>query len=134
MAKTLAYGEGSIFLVPLEKGGYTLGVVARANSRGGTLLGYFFGPRLKEEADLRIEALDPERAIVRERFGDLGLHSGKWKVVGKVSGWNRADWPMPNFVRRDPLGRLKPRLVQYFDDDPSRIEKEYPIESDDGLT
>ena len=40
---------------------------------------------------------------------------------------------MPDFARRDPLGRMKPRLVRYSDDDPSRREAEYAIDDDSGL-
>jgi hypothetical protein len=39
----LPYSEGSVFLVPLRKGGYARGVVARASPKGKGLLGYFFG-------------------------------------------------------------------------------------------
>jgi hypothetical protein len=46
---------------------------------------------------------------------------------------NRAEWPMPDFVMRDPLGFLKPRLVRYSDTDPLRIEAEYPVDDDRGL-
>jgi hypothetical protein len=67
------------------------------------------------------------------RLGDLGLINGEWTVHGKVPNWNRAEWPMPDFVMRDPLGFLKPRLVRYSDTDPLRIEAEYPVDDDRGL-
>ena len=126
----LPYSEGTIFLVPLKSGGYARGVVARASPKGRGLLGYFFGPRLIEPAGATFDDLQPTDAVLRVRFGDLGLINREWVVCGRVHGWNRIDWPMPDFVRRDPLGRLKPRLVRYSDSDPLQIETEYPIDDD----
>lgn len=127
----LVYSEGSVFLVPLRGGGYARGVVARTTVHGRVLLGYFFGPRLESAASANLADLDPANAILRVRFGDLGLINGEWSIVGQVPKWNRAQWPIPDFVRRDPLRKMKARIVRYSDDDPNRIEDEHPI--DDGL-
>ena len=40
---------------------------------------------------------------------------------------------MLQFVRRDPLGKIKPRLVEYSDEDPSRRLTERVVEDDAGL-
>ena len=40
---------------------------------------------------------------------------------------------MPDFVRRDPLGKRKPVLVRYSDANPLHIEAEYTIDDDRGL-
>jgi hypothetical protein len=129
----LPYSESSVFLVPLRNGGYARGVVARASPEGKGVLGYFFGPRLSSGGDAEWGDLDPAEAILCVRFGDLGLINGEWPILGKVLNWNRSMWPMPDFVRRDPLGRLRPVLVRYSDDDPMRIEAEYSIEDDSGM-
>jgi hypothetical protein len=129
----LPYSEGSIFLVPLSGGGYARGVVARAAPKGKVLLGYFFGPRLKSKADVKLDDLRAGDAILRIRFGDLGLIHGHWSILEKPPTWNRSEWPMPNFVKRDPLGKIKPKLVQYSDDDPSKKISEQTIDSDSGL-
>jgi hypothetical protein len=131
--KRLPYVEGSVILVPLRNGGFARGVVARATQNGKGVFGYFFGPRLVSAKGAAIDDLDPAKAILRVRFGDLGLINGEWQVLGNVPKWNRAEWPMPDFVRRDPLGVLKPRLVRYSDDDPNRIEAEQVIDDDAGL-
>jgi len=131
--KKLPYSEGSVFLVPLRSGGYARGVVARAGPNGKVLLGYFFGPRLASIDGVGLDDLDPSKAILRVRFGDLGLVNGTWPVSGQVANWNRSEWPMPDFVRRDPLGRLKPRVVRHSDDEPNLIDAEYPIDDDSGL-
>lgn len=130
--KHLPYSEGSVFLVPLRKGGFARGVVARSTDIGKVLLGYFFGPRLAS-AEAALTDLSPANAVLRLRFGDLGLVNGEWQVVGRLPIWDRSEWPMPDFVRRDPLGRLKPRLVRYSDEDPSHIDAEFVIDDDAGL-
>ena len=130
--KKLPFSEGSVILVPLRKGGFARGVVARTG-KGKVLLGYFFGPRLASPEVVSLHDLDPGKAILRLRFGALGLINGEWPVLGNVPNWNRAAWPMPDFVRRDPLGRLKPRLVRHSDDDPNRVEAEFVIDDDAGL-
>jgi Immunity protein 26 len=129
----LPYSEGSVFRVPLRNDGAARGVIARAGRTGKVLLGYFFGPCLSSFAAAKTDDLDPDRAILRAMFGDLGLITGQWTVLGKVPNWDRAKWPMPDFVRRDPLGRRKPILVRYSDADPQHIEAEYPIADDRGL-
>jgi hypothetical protein len=129
----LPYSEGSVFLVPLRKGGYARGVVARASPRGKGLLGYFFGPRLPSADTAKVDDLDPSTATLCVIFGDLGLINGEWQILGIVPNWDRTQWPMPDFVRRDPLGRRKPMLVRYSDKDPMRIEAEFPVDDDSGL-
>jgi hypothetical protein len=129
---SLPYSEGFAFFVPLRKGGYARGVVARSSDEGKVLLGYFFGPRLASTNETALNDLDPADAILRVRFGDLGLLNGEWPVVGKVPRWDRSKWPMPDFVRRDDLSR-KAWLVRYSDDDPNRIMGEYPTDFDSKL-
>lgn len=131
--KKLPYAEGSVVLVPLRKGGVARGVIARAGPKGKALLGYFFGPYLTVAGDAQTDDLQPADALLRARFGDLGLINGEWQVIGVISNWNRAEWPMPDFVRRDPLGVLRPRLVRRSDIDPLLVEAEYVIDDDTGL-
>lgn len=129
----LPYSEGFRFLVPLRNGGYARGVVARASPEGKGVMGYFFGPRFSSESNVVWLDIHPATAILRIRFGDLGLINGKWPIYGKISNWNRSEWPMPDFIRRDPLGRLRPVLVRYLDDDPNRVETEYSIDDDSDM-
>ena len=129
----LPYSEGSVFLVPLRNGGYARGVVARATPKGKGLFGYFFGPRLVSPDNAVFDDLDPAKAVLQVRFGDLGLINGEWSIVGTLPDWDRSKWAMPDFVRRDPLGKRKPVLVRYSDTDPMRRETEYPLDDDSGL-
>ncbi|MBV8770018.1 MAG: immunity 26/phosphotriesterase HocA family protein [Hyphomicrobiales bacterium] len=129
----LPYFEGSVFCLPLRDTGFARGVVARATKRGKVLFAYFFGPRLRSKEVVKLDDLHPENAIFCSKFGDLGLINGEWTMHGKVPEWNRAEWPMPDFVTRDPLGFLKPRLVRYSDIDLFRTEAAYWIDDDRGL-
>jgi Immunity protein 26 len=129
----LPYQEGSIFVLPIRTGGYARGVVARKAPRGKVLFGYFFGPLLSSVRSAPVDGLNPSQATFRVRFGDLGLINGEWKVIGSIRDWNRAEWLMPAFIRKDPLGKRKSLVVTYSDTDPLRIESERPFDDDSGL-
>jgi hypothetical protein len=129
----LPYSEGSVFLVPLRGSGYARGVVARSGPQGKVLFGYFFGPRLRSTEDADMNGLHPSEAVLCLRFGDLGILRKEWPIVGSVADWNRENWQMPRFVRRDPLGRLKPRVVEYSDNDPNVVLAEWVVECEPDL-
>ena len=128
-----SYPNGSVFVVPLKDGGFARGVVARSAPGGKLLFGYFFGPRLASMPEADLLGLEPEKAVLHLRFGDLGLFRGLWPLVGKLPDWNPDEWPISNAVRRDPLGKIKPVLVKYDESDPSRILCEETLENDNGL-
>jgi len=122
------YSEGSVFLVPLRNGEYARGIVARAPLRAGKiLLGYFFGPGVKSAHAVAYDDLEPDRAILRVRFGDLGLINGSWSVLGILPNWQRSNWPFPDFVRRE-LFTNRAYLVHYVDADPRKREFEKPVD------
>ena len=121
------YSEGTVFVVPLRSGGYARGIVTRASKEGICLFGYFFGPRLSSLEEVEFDDLEPANAILRLRFGDLGLINGEWPIKGQIPKWNRSQWAMPDAVRKDPLGRKDPVRICYDDTDPNRRVSEYPI-------
>jgi hypothetical protein len=116
--KKLPYKEGDVFGVPLRNGGFALGVVARVRPfrEGNMLLGYFFrhGKAALPKEGSSLE-LNPQDAALIAKFGDLSLYRKEWPIVGNIPGWDRRKWPMPSFMRRDPLsdrrapGRLRIR-------------------------
>jgi hypothetical protein len=128
----LPYREGTWFAVPLRRGGFAVAVVARAK-RGG-LLCYFFGPRRDSVPTLtELENLKPLDAICRLRVGDLGLLEAKWPIIGQAKSWNRSDWPMPVFIRREPVLLIRGEArggrawrVYYSDADPNVVVREEP--------
>ncbi len=108
--RKLSYAEGDWVAVPLRSGGYAVGLVARADGRGGAV-GYFFGPRLKTPPSPgSLDRLRPGDAILIEIFGDLGLMEGEWPVIGPHSKWIREHWPLPAFGRIDEFAGTALRI------------------------
>jgi hypothetical protein len=121
----LPYREGTWFAVPLRGGGFAVGLVARSAKRGGTILCYFFGPRLESVPKLsEIAHLTSASAIRVIRVGDLGLIRGEWPIIGQAVPWNHTSWPMPVFIRRGILSPHINWLVYFSDIDPAKRIKE----------
>jgi Immunity protein 26 len=122
MAK-VNYREGDLFAVPLRDGGFATGVVARANPKAA-LLGYFFGPRREAIPTLAdVASLKPNEAVLVGRFGHLGLTQSTWPIIGRLTNWDRAEWPTPVFTRFEELsGRTFTAI--YDDDDPAKLLRE----------
>jgi hypothetical protein len=115
----LPYREGDVFAVSLRGGGFALGVVARAPKQGKILLGYFFRHRFATVPTANeVPKLRPEDAIKVVRFGDLFLMGGDWPIISHLADWKSEEWPVPKFVRHDPLSK-KAWLISYADADPS---------------
>ena len=112
---------GEWVAVPLEGGHWSIDLIARV-SRGGVLLGYFFGPRSERKPDLNdIDGLKPDDAVLIGLIGHLGIKNQTWPVIGRTGNFVRKDWPLPLFVRRDSLiDRVE--LVRYSDDDLSEVQ------------
>lgn len=122
MRYKINYKEGTWFGVPLRNGGYGVGVVARAKK--ACILGYFFGPRREFVPTIKdLSLLKSESALLLIRFGDLGLVNGDWPIIGELATWKRENWPMPVFIRREPIS-CRNCLVFYSDADPSKRIKE----------
>jgi hypothetical protein len=119
----LPYRQGDWFAVPLEDGGYAIGIAAYLDGTGG-VIGYFFGPRfgtVPSGAD--IPNYGPEDAIYVTMFGDLGLIQGEWPVIGQCPNSDASAWPMPIFRHYDPItGQL--RLFRYSE---SSLATEIPV-------
>jgi hypothetical protein len=133
LRREASYGEGTFFAIPLRTGGFARGVVARVSPKKASLLGYFFGPKLNCLGDVNVHGMSPDCALAMWMFGDLGLKNGQWPILGILPGWRREDWAMPDFVRRDPIGK-RAWLVRLSDDDPSVVELEEPVEFETGLS
>ena len=126
------YPEGTIFAVPLRIGGFARGLVARVNPRAACVFGYFFGPKLPELCQGDATDFKPNSAIARLICGDLGLINGEWQIFGQLPDWQRHEWGMPDFVRRDTIGKRAWR-VRYSDVDPSQVVGEAPVDFDSDL-
>ena len=117
----LNYTEGTWFAVPLDSGGFGVGVVARATKKGPIILVYLFGPKREAVPSLsEVAGLDPSATVKAVQTGDMHLIGGEWPIVGRSPTWQRESWPIPLFVRKPPFVNHE-LVIQYADDDPSRI-------------
>ncbi len=98
----IPYREGQFFLLPVERGAYAVGLIARAPARGGVLLGYFFGPRRSAApVEQWLSGLHPQQAVLVCRFKDTSLYRGEWKMLSSLGNFVRPAWPVPAFHRFD---------------------------------
>ena len=116
--------EGMLFAVPLKSGGYGLCLVAR-HSRSGVTVGYFYGPRTVEQPDIP-ESLDPQEAVLVQRFGDIPIVDDIWPCLGVAPFWDRDKWAGATFFRGD-RHRGTGFLVYYDDSDPNEAIREVPV-------
>jgi hypothetical protein len=129
------YQEGDWFAVPLEDGGYAVGLVARyRRAYRGYIFCYFFGPRRSELPALsELQGLTPEDAIDVTLVSDLGLLEGLFPILGRSPDWDPQQWPFPlftGFSHWDDVGIIR-RLSE---DDLSLIEEwKVPIAETEGL-
>jgi len=136
---TVKLQEGQFFLLPVERGQYAVGLIARAPKRGGVLLGYFFGPRRNSPPmDAWLNALHPQQAAFVCRFKDAALFRGEWRLLCNPQGFERANWPMPAFHRFDSSVTHVPGgsavtdwRVEYADDNLIVPKSEAPAEASD---
>ncbi len=128
--KKLPYSEGDICCVPLRDMGFVLGVIARVPKGRKVLLGYFFGSRIEEFTAMKGGLhLNPSLALKVIKFGDRGLMNGSWPIIGSVEGWNRTEWLIPKFIRKDDL-RRRSYLISYSDDNLRNEIAQEPCEYD----
>lgn len=113
MQQKIKINEGDIFLVPLRKKGYAIGLIIR--KKGSILLGYFWDikmPSLDSKFDKSL--LNNREPILIKMFGDLGLKNGEWPIIDNIPSFNREDWSVPLFIRNISL--VGEFLVDYDDD------------------
>jgi hypothetical protein len=97
--KKLAIEAGAIFLVPVTPARFATGVVIRADGRGRAV-GAFFGPTVSGASEVDASGLRLERSALLCRFGDHGLHTKRWPVIGQMPNWADAPWSVTRFARR----------------------------------
>ena len=126
------YREGDWFVIPLRRGGYALGLVARRPRRGTVMLGYFFGPaRNKLPTPEELTRVRAEHAQLVCRMKDTPVHRGVWQIVGRHAHWRRKDWPMPAFLRREGLSGRGIR-IEYDGDNLTTPAREVPASVPEG--
>lgn len=114
MKKSGIPANGSVFLLPLPTGDFGIGVLVRANGTGQAY-GEFFGRRVTNASEVNVARIKEKDAILRCRFGDHGLHTQRWIVIGSIPNWNAHPWRLPKFFRRHDNAGM--RYVTEYDDD-----------------
>jgi hypothetical protein len=115
--KRVKYHEGQWFAVPLDQGGYALGVIVRGGPSKHGGLGYFFGPRQREvPTDSATDAVQPKDAVLITWFSDLAILDGRWPLVESARLVSRSAWPIPLFRRTDSLMPGVAWLIEYDQD------------------
>jgi len=131
MANKKNYQEGDWFAVPLNPDGFAVGLVARNARKGHVVLAYFVERKFSAVPSINeLGRLQAEDARIAIKVGGLGLVNGEWIFVGRPSEWNRDKWPMPKFVRHEPISN-RMWLVTYSDVDPSLVLSEELIAEKD---
>jgi len=126
----LNYKEGTWFAVPLKGDGYATGLVARASVDGEIILCYFFAPKRDSIPTLlEVDQLKAADAIRVWRTSDLALCRNEWPIIGFSDRWKRSEWPMPVFIRREPVGS-KAWRAYYSESDPRLLVREEPASLD----
>jgi hypothetical protein len=69
----------------------------------------------------------PERAVLVAHFGDLGLLTGEWPIIGRVDPWHRGAWTATRFARYEELTK-RYYMSEYEDDDPGEFRGEVRID------
>lgn len=88
--------EGDWIAVQLEERGWVLGLIARGAKTVPYNFAYFFPPRRETKPTMADTLmLGPPDALML-----CICNLNKYEVVGSAEGWNRAQWPMPRFLRR----------------------------------
>ena len=115
--KRIKYEEGQWFAVPLDQGGYGLGVIVRGGPSLHGGLGYFFGPRRPElPAASDTAGVQPSDAVLITWFSDLEIQAGRWPLVESARPFSRSAWPVPLFRRTDSLMPGVAWLIEYHQD------------------
>jgi hypothetical protein len=122
--------EGAVFLVPLSNY-FGVGVLVRADGKGRAY-GVFFAPRVATKGDVRISELKPDGGVLRCRFGDQGLHAGRWSVIGEIPSWSRDQWSLPRFQRAHDRSDIC-YVTEYDDQLNVRAESIVPKSEAEGL-
>ena len=91
-------------------------VVARVG-RVGEILGYFFASSGAGGIEAKALASRSDEATFVGVASALGISKRAWKKLGQLTDWNRDQWPVPLFQRRDPLRPERAFVVEYGQDD-----------------
>jgi hypothetical protein len=92
---------GDWFAVPLPDGTWAAGRVVRKEA--WAFLGYYFGPRLRQQPTLAdVQHLTAQDAVKVSNSDIYLVTSGICPILGGRNNWDPSDWPVPLFSRNEP--------------------------------
>jgi hypothetical protein len=94
--------EGAVFRTPLAADRSVTGVVARIGRQKSGVLAYIFDLSLAKVDSVAGVSFDSAKLLDIVDVSALDLKAGVWPILGRLSDWNRSEWPIPIF--RDRLG------------------------------
>lgn len=98
MQQKIKSKEGDVFLVPLKKGDFAIGLIVR--KKGSILLGYFWNKKIpKADSKIPLNFIYEQDPILVKRFGYLGIFNGEWPIIGSIPNFSREEWSIPLFKR-----------------------------------
>jgi len=129
------YKEGDWFAVPLPKGGFGLGIIARSNRKGYVLAYFFAGRHEKLPTAANVKDLASHDAIWIAQCGDLGILRGEWPIIASSVNWRSEEWPFPRYFGRIDRDEGRAWLVEYDEKTPLRMRSqiEVSIEQAEGV-
>lgn len=107
MPRILPYKEGDFFAVPLNTGGYGIGIAVCLDAKGGVVGRFFDGIHETPPPLIDLIELTEDDSVHVEHFHHLGLIDGSWIVIGQHPTWDSYDWPIPKFGWFQPF-EVKP--------------------------
>jgi len=100
--KKIKFKEGDLFAVPLQQGGYVIGLAARDNK--GITLGYFFNLVYASlPVEVKGDVISKDNVIFIGKFSAQGIEKGEWPLINTDFIFNRDEWPIPVFQMQHPL-------------------------------
>lgn len=121
--RKVIYDNGTIFTVPLSKGGYALGLIIR--NADNIILGHFLNQKFDNIPDLHEVGrlfYNPQNIVLTKKIGSLGLDKGVWHILGKINNWDEFEWPVPQFLKRDLISNQLYKV--YYDNELKFIRQE----------
>lgn len=102
MKKKLKIQEGDVFSYPINDDLFGIGLVLRIN--GMIMLSVFFDPKFVNQ-DSNVLKLDLSKQVIFFTClcSALGIKNSRWKILGKLESWDKRQWPIPVFKRKDSL-------------------------------
>lgn len=98
--------EGEVYLLAMDDGRFSIGVLARVETskprKPYGIFVYFFGPfDSPPKGPFLASVLIVKSAAARLLTSASGIYCGQWIKLGDIVSWERKDWELPRFYLED---------------------------------